>query len=262
MSFDPEKFELPFLLPRLTKFELETKEILKKCAEAHKYLGELKGECKSIPNTNILTETLSLREARKSSEIEDIFTTQEQLYQDIVREEILDRNSKEVLNYNKSIRHGFTKVSKDKVLSLNTIKELQVIIREKKEGFRIGSNKIINENSKNTVYQPPTNIDYMYKLLDELEKYINTPELHDIDPLIKIAIIHYQFESIHPFGDGDGRVGRMINILYLILNDLLNTPILYLSRYIVSNKSHIIQDCRILEKITTLKMKKNLGKYS
>ncbi|MDK2817828.1 MAG: Fic family protein [Spirochaetota bacterium] len=236
MSFNPDTFKLPLLLPRITKFDLETKEILKKCAEANRYLGELKGECKSIPNTGVLVRTLALREAQKSSEIENIFTTQEQLYKEIVSDTIKNPNDKEIINYFEAITYGFTSVLKKKVLSLNVIKNIQAKVKENDQGFRKNTVEIQNEKGE-TIYIPPTDIMYMQELLTELEIYTNTPEKHDVHTLVKMAIIHYQFESIHPFTDGNGRVGRMINVLYLILNNLLYTPILYLSRYIVETKS-------------------------
>ena len=236
MSFNPDTFKLPLLLPRITKFDLETKEILKKCAEANRYLGELKGECKSIPNTGVLVRTLALREAQKSSEIENIFTTQEQLYKEIISDTIKNPNDKEIINYFEAIKYGFNSVYEKQVLSLNVIKDIQAKVKENDQGFRKNTVEIQNEKGE-TIYIPPTDIMYMQELLTELEMYANTPEKHDVHTLVKMAIIHYQFESIHPFTDGNGRVGRMINVLYLILNDLLYTPILYLSRYIVETKS-------------------------
>ena len=238
MSFNPETFELPLLLPRIKNFELETKEILKKCAEAHKYLGRLSEACKNVPNTGVLIKTLSLREAQTSSEVENIFTTQDRLYQDLVSEEIKDLSSKEVLNYYEAIKKGFTNIHETKMLPLNAIKSLQKMVTENNQGFRNQSHKVVIVNSKKEiVYLPPKDINHMNLLLKELEEYINTEDLHEVDILIKMALIHYQFESIHPFTDGNGRVGRIINILYLVLKDLLYTPVLYLSRYIVDNKS-------------------------
>ena len=238
MSFNPETFKLPLLLPRIKNFELKTTEILEKCIEAHKYLGRLSEACKGVPNTGVLIQTLSLREAQTSSEVENIFTTQDRLYQDLISEEIKDISSKEVWNYYEAIKNGFRDINKNKMLKLNTIKSLQAMVTENNQGFRNQSNSIKVGNNKNElIYLPPEDIDHMNVLLKELEEYINIEDLHEVDVLIKTAIIHYQFESIHPFTDGNGRVGRIINILYLVLKDLLYTPVLYLSRYIVDNKS-------------------------
>lgn len=243
MSFDPRKFKLPLLFPHLQNFDLETKAILKKCSEAHRYLGQLKEASKNMPNAEVLIRTLALREAQQSSEIENIFTTQDRLYKNIVTQDVKDKNTKEVINYYDAIRKGFYDVQKTEVFTLNAIKKLHSIVKNVDEGFRIGE-VMIATTGGDLIYLPPSDIDHMNQLLGELEHYINTPSAHAVDPLIKMAIIHYQFESIHPFTDGNGRVGRIINILYLVLQDILYTPVLYLSRYINEHKSQYYSGLR------------------
>ncbi len=218
--------------------EIESKVVLKKLAEAHRYLAELKGVAASIPNQQILIDTLSLQEAKESSAIENIISTFQDVYQSNVKNEhFVSLQAKEVHAYSKALKKGFDLVGQNGLLTNNIILEIQATIVNNKAGFRkLPGTKLMNEATGETIYQPPQDYDTIIKLMANLETYINNDELSEVDPLIKMAIIHHQFESIHPFYDGNGRTGRIINILYLVKHQLLSLPILYLSRYIIRHK--------------------------
>ncbi|UFX82744.1 Fic family protein [Candidatus Absconditicoccus praedator] len=221
--------------------------IIKKVIEAHKALAELNGLSQKIPNQNILINSLSLQEAKDSSEVENIITTHDELYKASIDKSFISSQTKEVINYKEALLFGFNKVKSDKILSNKDIIQIQEIIEGNNAGFRTQmGTKLKNDQTGETIYTPPQNTEEIKDLMSNLEQYINK-NLEDIDPLIKMAIIHHQFESIHPFYDGNGRTGRIINILYLVKNDLLNMPILYLSNYIINNKSDyykLLQDVR------------------
>lgn len=228
------EFNLPTLPP---KADLETTKILKQLVKSHKSLAELKGTVKTIPNETILIDTLTLQEAKDSSEIENIVTTHDDLYKENSFIESKSLSAKEVNNYAKGLKLGF-QIVKDKKLLLNKhIVSIQKELLENDAGFRTqAGTKLINSKGE-TVYTPPQNSKDILDLMANLEKYINDDGFSDVDVLVKMAVIHYQFESIHPFYDGNGRTGRIINILYLVLKGLLDIPILYLSRYITKNKA-------------------------
>ncbi|HWY97995.1 MAG TPA: Fic family protein [Bacteroidia bacterium] len=225
--------------PLPPKAELETKAILKKLPGAHRYLAELKGSAASIPNESILINTLALQEAKDSSAIENIITTHDELYKAQLFEKfITNASAKEVGNYAEALKHGFELVRKNKYLSGKHILQIQEILEQNDAGYRrLPGTALINDATGKTVYTPPQLHDVIVKLMDNLVEFINIKEMHDVDPLIKMAVLHFQFESIHPFYDGNGRTGRILNILYLVLNELLDLPILYLSRYIIRHKS-------------------------
>lgn len=225
------------LLPPLEN--LETIPVLKKTVEAHRYLAELKAIAQTIPNQNILINTLSLQEARESSAIENIVSTYDDVYQsNYERNTFISTTAKEVHAYSKALKIGFELVEKTGLLTNNFIIQIQGSIENNQAGFRtVPGTKLLNEATGETVYTPPQDYDTILSLMKNLEEYINLDEMSDVDPLVKMAVIHHQFESIHPFYDGNGRTGRIINILYLIKNDLLSLPILYLSRYIIQHKA-------------------------
>lgn len=225
------------LLPFTT--DLETKAVLKKVAAARSALAELKGAATGIPNENILISTLSLQEAKDSSAIENIITTQDELFQsDTFSEKFKSLAAKEVHSYAKALRNGFETVRKYGFISNNHILQMQGIIEDNSAGFRkLPGTSLKNALTGEIVYTPPQSYDEIVGLMDNLEKFINNEMLCDWDPLVKMAVIHHQFESIHPFYDGNGRTGRIINILYLVKEGLLNIPVLYLSRYINQNKA-------------------------
>lgn len=219
-------------------FDLETKAVLKQLNLANKKLAELKGVALTIPNENILISTLTLQEARESSAVENIVTTQDDLYKaDLdLKETIINASTKEVLNYRQALQRGFNLVRHNKLLTNNIIKEIQQQLEYNSAGFRTVPGTMLKSSDGRIVYTPPQDKKEVELLMANLECYINDPALSSCDPLIKMAVIHHQFESIHPFYDGNGRTGRIISILYLVINDLLDIPILYLSRYITRNK--------------------------
>jgi len=217
--------------------DLETKLILKKTNSANKKLAELKGIINTIPNAAILINTLYIQEAKDSSAIENIITTHDEIYkQNLFANLFQNPAAKEVANYARALQIGFQLVKQKDILSLNTIRTIQQEIVQNNAGFRKQQGtQLINEQTGEIIYTPPQNSQTIDQLLNNLEQYINDPT-DDLDPLIRMAIIHYQFESIHPFYDGNGRTGRIINILYLVLNQLIDLPALYLSRYIIRHK--------------------------
>jgi Fic family protein len=220
----------------------DTTAILKALIPAHRQLAELKGVVKSIPNENILLSTLTLQEAKDSSEIENIITTQDALYKHTLQTNLSNLATKEVANYSAGLRIGYDAVKKTGLLTLNTLLEIQATLENNQAGFRKVTGTVLkNEQTGEIVYTPPEpqNIP---PLMDNLEQLINQDQQNgDIDPLVQMAIIHHQFETIHPFYDGNGRTGRIINILYLIKVGLLDSPVLYLSRYINHSKAEYYQ---------------------
>lgn len=220
------------------RYEVETKSVLKKSALARAALAELKGVITSIPNENILIETLSLREARESSAIENIISTFAEVYQSsLFVQQFASPAAKEVHQYAEALKTGFALIRKHGILTNNFIFKMHRVIEQNDAGFRkLPGTKLLNDKTAPVVYTPPQDNANIITLMNNLEQFINDDSMMDADPLIKMAIIHHQFESIHPFYDGNGRTGRIINILYLILKDLLHLPVLYLSRYIIHNK--------------------------
>ncbi len=229
--------------------DIESKKILKKLALSHRSLAELKGIVSSIPNENILINTLGLQEAKDSSAIENIITTHDDIFKaELNLEGFKSLNAKEVQNYISALKKGFGLISKNKILTNNDIIQIQSELEKNNAGFR----KVAGTTLKNTavgeiVYTPPQEYETIQDLMTNLEQFINDNSISDFDPLVKMAIIHYQFESIHPFYDGNGRTGRIINLLFLVMNNLLDLPILYLSRYIIENKGEyyrLLQEVR------------------
>lgn len=228
-----------YQIPKLPLgYDLETKAILKQVIRAKSKLSELKGVAATIPNEAILISSLTLQEAKDSSEIENIVTTQDDLYKAElnIQKQFITAATKEVLNYREAIQLGFNLVRKDKALSNNRIIQIQECLEQNKAGFRILPGTTLKSNDGSIVYTPPQDANQIVDYMNNFESFINDDNMCDCDPLIKMAIIHHQFESIHPFYDGNGRTGRIISVLYLITNGLLDLPILYLSRYITHNK--------------------------
>lgn len=228
---------------------IESRHVLRKVAEAHRYLAELKGLAQKMPNQEILIDTLGLQEARESSAIENIISTFSDIYQsDVESNTFINPAAKEVHAYANALRRGFDLVRHNDLITTNHILEIQSIVESNKAGFRkLPGTVLRNMRSQEVIYTPPQDYDSIIRLMDHLQRFINDPEFYDADPLVKMAIIHHQFESIHPFYDGNGRTGRILNILYLIHQGLLEIPILYLSRYIISHKAsyyRLLQDVR------------------
>ena len=229
-----------YKIPHLPlSYDLETKVILKQLNQANRRLAELKGVALTIPNENILVSTLTLQEAKDSSEVENIVTTQDDLYQGAAESLsifVANAATKEVLNYREALQHGFRLVKEKGVLTSSIIREIQKMLEHNSAGFRSVPGTALKRSDGKTVYTPPQDKQTILELMDNLERFINDDRLSDLDPLIKLGIIHHQFESIHPFYDGNGRTGRIVCVLYLVLTGHLDLPILYLSRYITHNK--------------------------
>ncbi len=229
-----------FKIPKLPiHVDIETRAILKKLPGVRAALAELNGISESIPNERILINTLSLQEARDSSAIENIVTTNDELFSsDYLSRQFTTIAAKEVHSYAFALQEGFKMVKQTGLLTINNIIKIQAMLEENNAGFRkLPGTDLKNEQTGEIVYTPPQSHAEITDLMANLEDFINKAKLSDADPVIKMAIIHHQFESIHPFYDGNGRTGRIINILFLVKEDLLKLPILYLSRYINHNKS-------------------------
>lgn len=231
-------YDLPPLPPPQL---VETAPVLKALARAHRYLAELKGRAATIPNQGILIDTLSLQEAKASSEIENIVTTQDELFQfNAFPENAASPATKEVARYRDALRHGFEEQRKlGGLLTNNMIIAMFRILKGIAGGFReTPGTALKNESTGELVYIPPQDANTVRALMADLERFINQDDAEsDLDPLTRMAVIHHQFESIHPFSDGNGRLGRIINVLFLTRCGLLDIPILYLSRFITKNKA-------------------------
>ena len=227
----------------------ESPEILKKLALSSRRLAELKGIAGSIPNQSILINTLGLQEAKDSSEIENIITTHDELFKDdVLPESFSNPAAKEVLRYRQALRIGFNQIKQSGLLTSNHIIQIQAELEQNNAGFRKLPGTTLKNAMGQVIYTPPQEPTEIIALMSDLEQFINNAELFDVDPLIKMALIHHQFESIHPFYDGNGRTGRIINVLYLVKEGLLDSPILYLSRYIVRTKADyysLLQSVRV-----------------
>ncbi|MDI9509010.1 MAG: Fic/DOC family N-terminal domain-containing protein [Bacillota bacterium] len=233
------------LLP--PEVELETKQVLKQLTRSHRALAELKGFADVIPNKNILINAVTINEAKDSSEIENIITTHDELFKAMSGENYDNPASKEVTNYRTALWHGYRLVKEKGFLSTNMMIEVQQLIEANRAGIRkLPGTVLRNDVTGEVIYTPPSEEHEILLLLSNLEKYIND-DYDNIDPLVKLAVIHYQFEAIHPFYDGNGRTGRIINILYIVLKELLDSPILYLSKFIIRNKSAYY---RLLQEVT------------
>ena len=224
-------------LTHLSPYTLETRAVLKKAASAGRQLAELKGVSASIPNQALLINTLALQEAKDSSAIENIVTTHDELFKENLFPEFgNDRAAKEVRHYVQALRIGFDMVKADGLLTNNHIRLIQAELEANTAGFRKLPGTALKNNLGETVYTPPQDPGIILDLMADLERFLNDDALFDADPLVKMAIMHHQFESIHPFYDGNGRTGRIMAVLYLVQQGLLDIPVLYLSRYIVRTK--------------------------
>ncbi len=219
------------------KVEIETKATLKKVISAGRALAELKGLGGTIPNQTILVNSIILQEAKASSEIENIVTTHDALFQAFsAKTSQIDPATKEVLRYREALWEGYSSLKDRPLLTTNLFIKIVQTIRANKAGIRnTPGTKVANEATGDVVFTPPEGEGVIRNKLKNLEDYIHAED--EVDPLIKLALIHYQFEAIHPFTDGNGRTGRILNILYLTQNHLLDLPVLYLSKYIIEQKS-------------------------
>jgi Fic family protein len=234
------------LLPNGVEFE--TVEVLKALNLASRALAELKGEIKKIPNSQILIDTISLQEAKDSNEIENIVTTEDEIYQ--VELDFIPTSSgaKEAKNYSEALKLGYEMIQSRGILTINDIVKIQEIVSPNHPLRKMPGTVLKNNLTNEVIYTPPQDFNEIDKLLKNLEEYINNAEMQLIDSLIKMPIIHYQFESIHPFYDGNGRTGRILNVLYLVHQGLIDIPVLYLSSYIIKNKSDYY---RLLQEVRT-----------
>lgn len=222
--------KLPF------NIDLNTVKILKQLNIANNKIGELKGMINLIPNPKLILSLINMIESKDSSAIENIITTYDEIYKELVINNKKGGKSKEVINYKKAIEHGTSLINIKGFISANLIKEIHSIIEPNKIGIRrLPGTVILNDFTNEIVHTPPQTENEIRHLMFNLERYIN--ENDEFDPLIQMALIHFQFESIHPFYDGNGRVGRIINILYLVLKEKVTEPILNLSKYVVENKN-------------------------
>lgn len=224
--------DLPLLPP---KAELETKAVLKQAIAANRTLANLRGLAAQIPNQGVLINSIVLQEARLSSEIENIVTTNDELYRaDADPEGKSDPHTKEVLRYRQALYHGFHEM-KNRPLSTNLFIEIVRIIKQVDLGIRRITGTALKNETKEVVYTPPAGEAVIRDKLANLESFLHAED--ELDPLVKMAVMHYQFEAIHPFEDGNGRTGRILNLLYLVDQGLLDIPVLFLSRYIIANKA-------------------------
>lgn len=237
MALQPN-YLIPELPPENVDFQLP--EVQKALVAAHRHLAELKGCAASIPNQAILINTLALQEAKASSEVESYVTTQDELFQaDLHIAEWVSPAAKEVARYREALMHGFQRMREQQgLLSNGTLIALFQLLKNSSESLRVSGGTVLkNERTGATTFVPPQDGASVQRHMQELERFINDDAACDLDPIIKMALIHHQFESIHPFSDGNGRIGRILCVLYLVQTGLLDTPILYLSRYINEHKN-------------------------
>jgi Fic family protein len=238
--------DLPLLPP--PRHMVETISVLKQAHKAAAALGELKGLIQTLPNPDILLNAVILKEATASSEIENVITTQDKLYQALsLKSKETDHATKEVLRYREALLAGYRFLSQKGFLCTNAIVEIQQILEENRAGIRrLPGTALRNAATGAVIYTPPDNFDTIVQLMKNLEGYLHQED--DLSPFIRLAVQHYQFESIHPFYDGNGRTGRILNVLFLIMNGLLDKPVLYLSRFIIAHKADYY---RLLQEVRT-----------
>ncbi len=243
MTFDPMKpyNDIPDLPPNS---DIETKAILRKAIDAGRALAELKGLGETIPDQSVLINSIVLQEAKASSEIENIVTTNDALFRALTTMSAnVDPATKEVLRYREALWTGYQNIKKRNILTTNVFVDIANTIKKNTSGIRSMPGTVLsNPATGEVIYTPPEGEALIRQKLRNLEEYIHSED--GPDPLVKMAVLHYQFEAIHPFSDGNGRTGRIINILYLLCNDLLELPVLYLSRYIIENKSEYYRRIR------------------
>lgn len=243
MIYHPEKpyNQLPLLPP---KQKVESAVVLKKTITASRALSELKGAITNLPNPTLFIDTVNLQEAQASSAIENIITTQDELFKASVSDKKIENfATKEVLHYKDALWYGLKQLEKKPVLTTNLFIAIMQIIKENQSGIRnVPGTQLKNPATNKVIYTPPEGEKVIREKLKNLETFINTDD--DIDPLVKMAIIHYQFEAIHPFFDGNGRTGRILLLLYLKLTGLMEFPALYLSKYIIEHKNDYYKNLR------------------
>lgn len=216
----------------------DTSGIYRGVVGASRQLAELKGAAATIPNQAVLVSTLTLQEAKDSSAIENIVTTHDELFKSTAfPDAALGAAAKEVRHYSQALKTGFELVQANSLLTNTHVLEIQKALEGNNAGFRKLPGTLLKDGAGRVVYTPPQEHQRIVELMTDLEQFVNDDSLFAVDPLVKMAIIHHQFESIHPFYDGNGRTGRIINMLYLVKRGLLDIPVLHLSRYIVRTRS-------------------------
>ena len=224
--------DLPLLPP---KADIETKNILRKTVSAGRALAQLNGTLINLPNPTLFLDTIYLQEAKASSEVENIITTNDELYKSLVADRKIENSAtKEVLSYKEALWLGLEELKTKPFITTNLCIKIVQCIKQNKASIRNTAGTTLSNANGEVIYTPPSGEAIIREKLANLEKFIN--EDQTIDPLIKMAILHYQFEAIHPFSDGNGRTGRILLLLYLKLSGLLDTPAIYLSEYIIKNK--------------------------
>ena len=229
-------------------FNYKNEKILEQLNKSSRALAELKGYAKSLPNADILLNVITINEAKDSSEIENIVTTHDKIYKALTQNDYKEESAKEVVDYRNAIYKGFELVKKNNYINTNTLVQIQETLEHNNAGIRktLGTS-LINSKTQEIIYTPPQTETEIRDYLKNLEEFINNFD-DGIDPLIKLALIHYQFELIHPFYDANGRTGRILNVLYLVLTNLLDSPILYLSRFINKTKQEYYKQFDITRK--------------
>ena len=235
--------DLPLLPP---KADIETKQILRKTISAGRALAQLNGTLLNLPNPTLFLDTIYLQEAKASSEVENIITTNDELYKSFVADRKIEKPAtKEVLSYKEALWLGLEELKKKPFITTNLCVKIVQCIKQNNASIRNTPGTTLSNTQGEVIYTPPSGEQIIREKLANLEKFINEDET--IDPLIKMAILHYQFEAIHPFSDGNGRTGRILLLLYLKISGLLDTPAIYLSEYITKNK---IEYYRCLRDVT------------
>lgn len=225
--------DLPLLPP---KADIETKEILRKTISAGRALAQLNGTLLNLPNPTLFLDTIYLQEAKASSEVENIITTNDELYKSLVADRKVENSAtKEVLSYKEALWLGLEQLKKKPFITTNLCISIVQCIKQNTASIRVTPGTTLSNTKGEVIYTPPSGEKIIREKLANLEKFINEDET--IDPLIKMALMHYQFEAIHPFSDGNGRTGRILLLLYLKLSGLLDTPAIYLSEYIIKHKA-------------------------
>lgn len=241
-KFDRKKpyNDLPLLPP---KADIETKDILRKTISAGRALAQLNGTLLNLPNPTLFLDTIYLQEAKASSEVENIITTNDELYKSLVADRKVENSAtKEVLSYKEALWSGLEQLKTKPFITTNLCIKIVQCIKQNNASIRVTPGTALSDTQGEVIYTPPSGETVIREKLANLEKFINEDE--SIDPLIKMALMHYQFEAIHPFAEGNGRTGRILLLLYLKLSGLLDTPAIYLSEYIIKNKTEYYQRLR------------------
>jgi len=232
--------DLPLLPP---KADIETKEILRKTISAGRALAHLNGTLLNLPNPTLFLDTIYLQEAKASSEVENIITTNDEIYKSLVADKKVDNPAtKEVLSYKEALWLGLEQLKKKPFITTNLCISIVQCIKQNTASIRVTPGTTLTNTKGEVIYTPPSGEKVIREKLTNLEKFINEDKKND--PLIKMALMHYQFEAIHPFADGNGRTGRILLLLYLKLSGLLDTPAIYLSEYIIKNKADYYRSLR------------------